>query len=56
VHGFVREEVELLAPRFERDEAGELVRFSLPMHYYVAPCPDCLGSALTVRFTFTRPT
>lgn len=55
---FVRDEVELLAPRFERDEAGELVRFSLPLHYYVSDpaCPDCVGSELTVRFTFTRPT
>lgn len=54
---FVREDVELLAPRFERDEARELVRFSLPLHFYVsdAACPDCPGSELTVRFTFTRP-
>lgn len=50
------DDVERLVPRFERNEAGELVRFSLAVRYYVldAACPDCPGSELTVRFTFAR--
>lgn len=54
---FVREDDEWLVPRFERNEAHELVRISLPVHYYVsdAACSDCPGSELTVRLTLTRP-
>ncbi len=54
---FVRDDYEEWLPRFERDEAGELVRFSLPLRYFVldAACSDCTGSELAVRFTFPRP-
>lgn len=55
---FVRDDdLDSFLPRFERDEAGELVRFSVVVLYYVsdAACPDCPGSEVVVRFTFTRP-
>ncbi|MBZ0121131.1 MAG: hypothetical protein K8H88_29315 [Sandaracinaceae bacterium] len=58
VPSFLRnDDLDLLLPQFERDESRELVRFSLALRYYVsdAACPDCPGSELKVRFTFTRP-